>query len=49
MGVFAVSDGFDREIRRYYGLVVMAVLVLGVYAWASRQSMFAALSGVLPL
>lgn len=37
----------DQIRQQYGGLVVIAVLFLGIYAWASGQAMFEVLAGLL--
>lgn len=43
------QNGIRENVRQYYGLIVVGVLVLGVCAWATGQSLFEVLNGVLPL
>lgn len=39
----------ESTVRQYYGLIVLATLILTVYAWASKQPLFTVVDGVLPL
>jgi hypothetical protein len=39
----------ESTVRQYYGLIVLAALILTVYAWASKQPLFTVVDGVLPL
>lgn len=39
----------ESTVRQYYGLIVLATLILTVYAWATKQPFFTVVDGVLPL
>ena len=49
----AGSDGEtthpESTVQQYYGLIVLATLILTVYAWATKQPLFTVVDGVLPL